>query len=473
MNNDLWELVIGIEIHIELNTKTKMFSPILNNFNSMPNSNVSNIDLAYPGSLPLVNKEAIIKGIKLAKALNMEIDPLVQFDRKNYFYPDLPKGYQITQQFYPIGKNGKIKIKVQNEWKEVKIERIHLEEDTAKSIHSKDKTYLNYNRAGVPLIEIVSHPVIHSAKEAAAYVEAIRQTALCLNISDAKMNEGSLRTDINISIREKGTNVFNNRVEVKNLNSISNVQKVIEFEAERQLNIYQNGKTVVQETRRFDEQLKETVSMRLKKDSIDYKYFSEPNIPPILIPNEIINNLKIEELPFEKEQRYLANGLNLVQVNQLINNIEYALYFDAIPLLEFKKKANLFFAHITSFLNDTKLNIKDLKLNHQECFELFNYIIEGKINKANVNTILTYKQNDATSLSLKDIIKKLDLFIEQTTFSLEEIITLIFKEQPDLFKNFKQNIDRNKKFLIGQIMKKTMGKAKLDNLDIILNKLVK
>ena len=213
--------------------------------------------------------------------------------------------------------------------------------------------------------------------------------------------------------------------------------------------------------------------MRLKKDSIDYKYFSEPNIPPILIPNEIINNLKIEELPFEKEQRYLANGLNLVQVNQLINNIEYALYFDAIPSLEFKKKANLFFAHITSFLNDTKLNIKDLKLNHQECFELFNYIIEGKINKANVNAILTYKQNDATSLSLKDIIKKLDLFIEQTTFSLEEIITLIFKEQPDLFKNFKQNIDRNKKFLIGQIMKKTMGKAKLDNLDIILNKLVK
>ena len=287
------------------------------------------------------------------------------------------------------------------------------------------------------------------------------------------MNEGSLRTDINISIREKGTNVFNNRVEVKNLNSISNLQKAIEFEAKRQLNIYQNGKTVVQETRRFDEQLKETVSMRLKKDSIDYKYFSEPNIPPILIPNEIINNLKIEELPFEKEQRYLANGLNLVQVNQLINNIEYALYFDAIPSLEFKKKANLFFAHITSFLNDTKLNIKDLKLNHQECFELFNYIIEGKINKANVNAILTYKQNDETSLSLKDIIKKLDLFIEQTTFSLEEIIKLIFKEQPDLFKNFKQNIDRNKKFLIGQIMKKTMGKAKLDNLDIILNKLVK
>ena len=445
MNNDLWELVIGIEIHIELNTKTKMFSPILNNFNSTPNSNVSNIDLAYPGSLPLVNKEAIIKGLKLAKALNMEIDPLVQFDRKNYFYPDLPKGYQITQQFYPIGKNGKIKIKVENEWKEIKIERIHLEEDTAKSIHSKDKTYLNYNRAGVPLIEIVSHPVIHSAKEAAAYVEAIRQTALCLNISDAKMNEGSLRTDINVSIREKGTNVFNNRVEVKNLNSISNVQKAIEFEAERQLNIYQNGKTVVQETRRFDEQLKETVSMRLKKDSIDYKYFPEPNIPPILIPNEIINNLKIEELPFEKEQRYLTNGLNLVQVNQLINNIEYALYFDAIPLLEFKKKANLFFSNIVPFLND----------------------------KANVHTILTYMQNDTTSLSLKDIIKKLDLFIEQTTFSLEEIITLIFKEQPDLFKNFKQNIDRNKKFLIGQIMKKTMGKVKLDNLDIILNKLAK
>ena len=196
MNN--WELVIGIEIHIELNTNTKMFSPMLNNFDSKQNYNVSNIDLAYPGSLPLVNKGAIIRAIKLAKALNMTIDPYVRFDRKNYFYPDLPKGFQITQQFHPIGSNGFVKAKVDNVWKDIAIERIHMEEDTAKAIHKNNLTYLNYNRAGIPLIEIVSNPVMHSAKEAAAYVDAIRQTVLCLNISDAKMNEGSLRTDINI-----------------------------------------------------------------------------------------------------------------------------------------------------------------------------------------------------------------------------------------------------------------------------------
>lgn len=214
MNND-WEIVIGIEIHIELNTKTKMFSPVQNEYGDEANTNVSNIDLAYPGSLPLLNSSAIIKAIKLAKALEMEIDPLVRFDRKNYFYPDLTKGYQITQQFHPIGKNGLIRAKVQNSWKTFSIERIHMEEDTAKSIHENGLTYLNYNRCGVPLMEIVSNPVMHSAEDAMAYVEAIRQTALVLDISDAKLNEGSLRTDVNLSVRRKGENVLNTRTEIK------------------------------------------------------------------------------------------------------------------------------------------------------------------------------------------------------------------------------------------------------------------
>lgn len=471
--NNKYELVIGIEIHIELNTKTKMFSPILNDFNKSSNESVSQIDLAYPGTLPLVNKAAIIKGIKLAKALNMEIDSLVRFDRKNYFYPDLPKGYQITQQFFPIGKNGTIKIKVDGIWKEIAIERIHLEEDTAKSIHSSNKTYLNYNRAGIPLIEIVSKPVMHSAKEAASYVNAIRQTALCLNISDAKMNEGSLRTDVNVSIRKINTNDFNNRVEIKNLNSISNVQKAIEFEFQRQVKLYENNQPILQETRRFEEESQTTVSMREKSDSIDYKYFPDPNIPAIFIPDEIIQNTHIEELPYEKEQKYLSSGLNSIQINQLINNIEYSIYFDSIPFDDIKKKANLFFAHIVSFINDQNINIKEFKLTNIECSKLFDYVLKGKINKVDLVKILDSKQNSLTNLSLDEIIKKLDLFVKSNSYSLEEIIQNIFNDFPDLFKTFNQNIDRNKKFLIGQIMKKTMGKAKLDNLDIILSKLVK
>lgn len=470
MNN--WELVIGIEIHIELNTNTKMFSPMLNNFDSKQNYNVSNIDLAYPGSLPLVNKGAIIRAIKLAKALNMTIDPYVRFDRKNYFYPDLPKGFQITQQFHPIGSNGFVKAKVDNVWKDIAIERIHMEEDTAKAIHKNNLTYLNYNRAGIPLIEIVSNPVMHSAKEAAAYVDAIRQIVLCLNISDAKMNEGSLRTDINISIRKKGTNEFNSRVEIKNLNSISNVEKAINFEFQRQINLREKNLEVLQETRRFDEQKQETVLMRKKTDSVDYKYFPEPNIPTILIPQKVIDETKIEELPYQKEQKYLDANLNNVQIQQLINNIDYALYFEKIGnVCDLKKKANLFFSTIIPFLNESQIQISDLKITLKEAEELFKYLLDDKIDKKNSLKILDLKQKNS-NIPLKTLLEKEKLFVEKSNLSLEDIVKQIFTENKDLKETFSKNFERNKKFLIGQIMKKTMGKANISQLDEILKKIM-
>ena len=470
MNN--WELVIGIEIHIELNTNTKMFSPMLNNFDSKQNHNVSNIDLAYPGSLPLVNKGAIIRAIKLAKALNMTIDPYVRFDRKNYFYPDLPKGFQITQQFHPIGSNGFVKAKVDNVWKDIAIERIHMEEDTAKSIHKNNLTYLNYNRAGIPLIEIVSNPVMHSAKEAAAYVDAIRQTVLCLNISDAKMNEGSLRTDINISIRKKGTNEFNSRVEIKNLNSISNVEKAINFEFQRQINLREKNLEVLQETRRFDEQKQETVLMRKKTDSVDYKYFPEPNNPTILIPQKVIDETKIEELPYQKEQKYLDANLNNVQIQQLINNIDYALYFEKIGnVCDLKKKANLFFSTIIPFLNESQIQISDLKITLKEVEELFKYLLDDKIDKKNSLKILDLKQKNS-DIPLKTLLEKEKLFVEKSNLTLEDIVKQIFTENKDLKETFPKNFERKKKFLIGQIMKKTMGKANISQLDEILKKIM-
>nr|WP_272873041.1 Asp-tRNA(Asn)/Glu-tRNA(Gln) amidotransferase subunit GatB [Mycoplasma phocoeninasale] len=456
-------MVIGIEIHLELNTKTKMFSPVENSFGKEVNQMVSNIDLAYPGTLPLVNSGAIIKGIKLAKALNMEIDKLIRFDRKNYFYPDLTKGYQITQQFNPIGKNGSIKIKVDNQWKDIAIERIHLEEDTAKSIHDGEFTKINYNRAGIPLIEIVSTPSIHSAREAVAYVEAIRQTALSLNISDAKMNEGSLRTDVNLSIRPKDSNELRTRVEIKNLNSLSNVEKAIEYEANQQFESYQANKSIEQCTKRFDEASEITVMMRSKSDALDYKYFPDPNIPYIALDDELIDSVNIEETPFQKEMRYISLGLNQMQINQLLNNTEYANYLDKISSSDRRKTTNLFFSEIISYLNLAKKGISEFNLSANEASELFNLVIDGKINKADVKKIIEIKDREKNSIM--KIIEDNNFMIKESNVSLDEVIDSILEENPDLESTFIKNADKAKKFLAGQIMKKTMGKAKMDEIN--------
>lgn len=467
MNNN-WELVIGIEIHLELNTKTKMFSSQPNQYTSIPNIYVSNIDLAYPGTLPIVNKQAIIKGIKLAKALNMEIDPNIRFDRKNYFYPDLTKGYQITQQFNPIGKKGTIKIKVDGIWKDINIERIHLEEDTAKSLHEGDHTFLNYNRSGVPLIEIVSNPVIHSAKEAIAYVEAIKQTALALNISDAKMNEGSLRVDLNISVRKVGTSDLNTRIEVKNLNSTSNIEKAIKYEFEYQTNCYENNKTFEQETKRFDESKNITVSMRSKTDAIDYKYFPEPNIPYIELSKELIDSVQIEELPYEKEKRYIENNLNNVQISQLIDNIEYSKFLDDLKTKDFKKTVNIFFSDIVSFLNLNQKTISDQKWDINEMSKLINWVIEGKINKNNIKNILRLHDENRT-LSFEEIVNQNNFFVKEIQISLGDVVAQIFVENPTLENEFTINCNRAIKFLTGQVMKKTGGKANI----LELNNMIK
>ncbi|MGX9339559.1 Asp-tRNA(Asn)/Glu-tRNA(Gln) amidotransferase subunit GatB [Mycoplasma sp. 1890] len=466
-----WELVIGIEIHIELNTKTKMFSSQPNLYTSNPNIYVSHIDLAYPGSLPIVNKQAIIKAIKLAKALNMEIDHNIRFDRKNYFYPDLTKGYQITQQFNPIGKNGKIKIKVNNEWKDIEIERIHLEEDTAKSLHEGNQTLLNYNRSGVPLIEIVSNPVLHSAKEAVAYVDAIRKIALALDISDAKMNEGSLRVDLNISVRKKGTNDLNTRVEVKNLNSISNIEKAIEYEYNWQTSCYESGQTFSQQTKRFDESKLKTITMRSKSDSIDYKYFPDPNIPCIELKPEFVDSITIEELPYEREMRYLKYGLNNVQIMQLIENMEYASFIDMLNTTDFKKSVNIFFAEIVSFLNQNNLSLSKLKLNIDVMSKIIQYTIDEKIQKTSIKTILSILINQNENNDIDEIIKQNNLFIEHKEISLTDIIKEILNEFPTLNKEFEINFNRASKFMLGQVMKKTAGKANAIELSQIIKDL--
>ena len=270
-----FETIIGIEIHCELNTKTKMFSSAPNSFGKEPNTQVSKVDMAFPGILPTVNKKAVEYAIMACSALNLSIDNELWFDRKNYFYSDLPKGYQITQDKRPIGRDGFIEVDTVNGIKRIGIERIHMEEDTAKQSHYGDYTLIDYNRCGVPLIEIVSKPDMRSGEEAAKYVEKLRSILSYLGVSDCKMEEGSMRCDINISLRPIGSEKFGVKTEIKNLNSINNIQRAVEFEIARQEKLLLKGLEVEQETRRFDEASKQTVLMRKKTDAVDYKYYTE------------------------------------------------------------------------------------------------------------------------------------------------------------------------------------------------------
>ena len=285
-------VTIGIEIHCELKTNTKMFSGAPVRFGETANTCTSVVDLGHPGCLPCVNKEAVALAIKACTAMHCELETLVRFDRKNYYYSDLPKGFQITQQFHPIGSNGYVEIDVDGEKKKIRIERIHMEEDTAKQFHKETGTYIDFNRAGTPLIEIVSKPDMHSAKEAAAYVETLRKNLLYLNVSDVKMEEGSMRCDVNISL-SKDKDTLGTKTEIKNLNSIANVQKAVQAEIERQSALLDAGEKVEQATRRYDEAQKATILMRKKEGNVDYKYFPEPNIFPIQLDLDWVKSIPI------------------------------------------------------------------------------------------------------------------------------------------------------------------------------------
>jgi len=342
-----------------------------------------------------------------------------------------------------------------------------MEEDTAKSIHENGLTYLNYNRCGVPLIEIVSNPVMHSAEDAMAYVEAIRQTALVLDISDAKLNEGSLRTDVNLSVRRKGENVLNTRTEIKNLNSLSNIKKAIEYESNFQIQMYENNLTFNQETKRFDEKMQKTVSMRSKGDAISYKYFPDPNLPYIQLQQKFIDDIKIEEIPYQKELRYLKNGLNQVQISQLLNNISYAKYIDSINSKDFKKATNVFFSDIVTYLNSNNKNIENLSFKADDARKVVEYLIDNRINKNNIAEIIKIKDQNP-NLNIESIIKDNGFLIEIKEIDLNELVQEILNENPNLETEFKNNYNRAQKFMQGQIMKKTMGKANLKNLDEII-----
>ncbi|WP_338822850.1 Asp-tRNA(Asn)/Glu-tRNA(Gln) amidotransferase subunit GatB [Mycoplasmopsis felifaucium] len=467
MNN--FEVIIGIEIHLELNTKTKMFSPTANNFDAEPNTNVNQIDLGYPGTLPLVNKEAVISGIKLAKALNMLIDNELHFDRKNYFYTDLPKGFQITQFYRPIGSEGYLFIDTPAGKKKIEIERIHLEEDTARQ-HHDEYTKLDYNRAGVPLIEIVSHPVLRSADEAVAYVDMIRRIALSLNISSAKMELGSLRADVNISLRPKGYSGFGTKVEIKNMNSFRAIKNAIEYEIEWQKNMILTHQPILQQTKRYDEATQSTVLMRVKTGAIDYKYFPEPNIPFIKLSNSFIDNIKLNELPWEKEERYKSEQIQDIYIRSLVNDLELANYFDSINYPDRNKLSKLFFAEVVSLSNSknvhpTQLNIKP-KYIEEAIKQLDLENISGKSFKALVPLLVDF-DGDLVQL-IND--NNLNQISDKTTIT--NWLTEIINNNENTVSEYNERPERVMKFILGNLMKVSGGRVNPNIANTILVELL-
>lgn len=457
-----FEVIIGIENHTELKTKSKMFAPALNTYGMEPNSKVSSQDLGYPGALPNVNKQGVKLAILICNALNMKIDRTLIFDRKNYFYPDLVKGFQITQFFNPIGSEGYLEARLSNgKTKKFEIERLHIEEDTAKQNHIGDKTFIDYNRSGIGLAEIVSKPVMRSAEEAVVYVEKLREVLIFTGASDAKMNEGSLRCDVNISLRPIGFDGFGNKVEIKNLNSLNNVKKAIEFEIKRQTQVLLSGKEVIQETRRFDESIQETVSMREKSDSIDYKYIREPNIFPIKLDDEWVNGIiaNAPELADQKRKKYISVfGLDEKEVNYILSNINLTNFFEEtisyVP--EYKKVVNYIIGDIKNFLNKDNSEINEHFLTPKKLSEIILKMNDGIISSKHAKQILEIVFNE--NKEVEEIIEKLDLKLISDKIEIKNYLISIIEQNKDLIINqYESRPERVEKQIMGQLMKITHG----------------
>ncbi len=457
-----FETIVGIEIHVEMKTKSKMFSLAPISFGLTPNSEVVAFDMAFPGTMPRVNKEAVKNAIRVSNALHMSIDQEIWFDRKNYFYSDLPKGFQITQQARPIGSEGYLIINVNGKDKKIGIERLHMEEDTCMQHHFSDYTLLDYNRAGIPLIEIVSKPEIRSGEEARKYVEKIREIVTFSNVSDGKMEEGSLRCDVNVSIRPYGSDKFGTKVEIKNLNSIANVEKAIDFEAKRQSELLLLGKEVEQETRRYDEAKKETVLMRKKTDAADYKYFTEPNIPPIKLSDEFVKDAidTCPELYDQKLERFLHNyGLNEVDAKIILTSVDMANYYDEAAKFTklYQPLANFMISDVNGYLNKNAISILDFKVEPKFISELVELLQSKKINSSQGKQIFEklVKENKSPSLIQKEV----GAVLINDENKIHELVLEVLEANPTLRDDFKAGKTRAQGFVMGQIMKKTGGKV--------------
>ncbi len=469
-----YEAVIGLETHCQLSTQTKIFSSSSTQFEADPNTNIDPICLGLPGVLPVLNQKVLEYAVKAGLALNCDIAPYSKFDRKQYFYPDLPKNYQISQYDLPIAINGWVEVEIVDEAgdstrKKIGITRLHMEEDAGKLVHGgsdrlSGSTYslVDYNRAGVPLIEIVSEPDMRSGIEAAEYAQEIRRIVRYLGVSDGNMQEGSLRCDVNISVRPVGQQEFGTKVEIKNMNSFSAIQRAIDYEIQRQIAAIEAGEPIVQETRLWEENRQKTISMRTKEGSSDYRYFPEPDLPPIEVSPQQLEqwHSQLPELPVNKRHRYQeVLELSAYDTRILTEDQSMAEYFEATitAKADTKQAANWVMGDITAYLKNEKLNITEIAFKPEELAELIGLIeqktISGKIAKDILPDLLSQGG------SPKALVEKKGLIQISDTNELEAIIDTVLAENTDKVEQYRNGKKKLQGFFVGQIMKKTQGRA--------------
>lgn len=474
---DKYEVVIGLEVHAQLKTKSKIFAPDKNEFGQEPNSLTSPITLGMPGVLPVLNKECVNMGILTGLALNCEIPSRCKFDRKQYFYPDLPKGYQISQYDEPICVNGHLDIN----GKRIGITRAHLEEDAGKLVHAganglAGSTYslVDLNRAGTPLLEIVSEPDMRSSEEAKNYMEELRNIVRYIGVCDGNLEEGSMRCDANISIMPKGSKEFGTRAEIKNVNSFAALQRAIEYEIERQIEIVEEGGQVVQETRLWDDNARETRSMRGKEDAHDYRYFPEPDLMPLEISREWVEKIKSEmpELPSQKRARYQEIGLSEYDASVIVEQMGLALFFDKVLELGANPKTavNFIMGEIAAFLKEDHIKITDTKLTPENLAELIALIEKGTISNNIGKQIIIEMLKDGTKASV--IVEKKGLSQISDEGAIKELVQKVVDAHPNEVEAYKNGKTNLLGFFVGQIMKETKGRANPKTVNQLLREII-
>lgn len=474
---DKYEVVIGLEVHAQLKTKSKIFAPDKNEFGQEPNSLTSPITLGMPGVLPVLNKECVNMGILTGLALNCEIPSRCKFDRKQYFYPDLPKGYQISQYDEPICVNGHLDIN----GKRIGITRAHLEEDAGKLVHAganglAGSTYslVDLNRAGTPLLEIVSEPDMRSSEEAKNYMEELRNIVRYIGVCDGNLEEGSMRCDANISIMPKGSKEFGTRAEIKNVNSFAALQRAIEYEIERQIEIVEEGGQVVQETRLWDDNARETRSMRGKEDAHDYRYFPEPDLMPLEISREWVEKIKSEmpELPSQKRARYQEIGLSEYDASVIVEQMGLALFFDKVLELGANPKTavNFIMGEIAAYLKEDHIEITDTKLTPENLAELIALIEKGTISNNIGKQIIIEMLTDGTKASV--IVEKKGLSQISDEGAIKELVQKVVDAHPNEVEAYKNGKTNLLGFFVGQIMKETKGRANPKTVNQLLREII-
>ena len=457
----MYKTVIGLEVHCELKSNSKNFSSARNSYSTIPNSNVSVVDLGMPGILPVVNKEAVRNSIKMALAMNCDVPEYLTFERKNYFYPDLPKGYQITQFKHPIGTNGYVMINVNGEDKKVLIHDTHLEEDTASLDHYNTYSLIDYNRCGVPLLETVTEPCLNSADEAIAFLETLRSMFLYTDTSYARSDRGQIRCDVNVSLMKEGDTELGTKVEMKNINSFSSVREAIICEVARQTEILDNGGKVLQETRRYDENENTTYMMRSKEDAIDYKYFTDPNLPPVKISREWVEEIRkeIPRLQYERSLVYIndyaisrKDAYTIVREKEISDYYEECISLGGDPILV----CNWLTGSVIGNMNKLGITIQEMTLTPKMLVELIKLINDGKISGKQGKEVL--EKSLETGKEPGQLVSEMGLsqIVDET--EIRNIVLEVINDNLNLVDDYKAG-KRVFDYFIGQIMKKTRGRA--------------